>query len=68
MDREKIIAQLIKKAGKDKFLNQDDVIQYADPNSEDYYEIEKALLNEDIDIIALDEVEEEKRRNQERRT
>ena len=59
MDREKIIAQLIKKAGKDKFLSQEDVIQYADPNSEDYFEIERALLNEDIDIITNDEVEEE---------
>ena len=59
MDREKIIAQLIKKAGKDKFLSQDDVSQYADPNSEDYFEIERALLNEDIDIIIGDEVIEE---------
>lgn len=59
MDREKIIAQLIKKAGKDKFLSQEDVSQYADPNSEDYFEIERALLNEDIDILIADEVIEE---------
>ena len=59
MDREKIIAQLIKKAGKDKFLNQEDVIQYADPTSEDYFEIERALLNEDIDIIIMEEIETE---------
>ena len=59
MEREKIIAQLIKKAGKDKFLTQEDVVQYAEPTSEDYFEIERALLNEDIDIIVADEIEDE---------
>ena len=59
MDREKIIAQLIKKAGKDKFLNQEDVTPFANLNSEDYFEIERALLNEDIDIIALEDLEDE---------
>jgi len=59
VDREKIIAQLIKKAGKEKFLNQEDVTPFANLNSEDYFEIERALLNEDIDIIALEDLEDE---------
>ncbi|MDO9629874.1 MAG: RNA polymerase sigma factor RpoD [Acholeplasmataceae bacterium] len=59
MDREKIISQLIKKAGKEKFLNQEDVTPFANLGSEDYFEIERALLNEDIDIIALEDLEDE---------
>ncbi|MCR3906545.1 MAG: RNA polymerase sigma factor RpoD [Tenericutes bacterium] len=58
MKQEKIIAQLIKKAGKEKFLSQEDVLPFANPGSEDYFEIERALLNEDIDIITQDELEE----------
>ncbi|RJX25285.1 MAG: RNA polymerase sigma factor RpoD [Acholeplasma sp.] len=68
MDREKIIQQLIKKGQKEGFIAQEDVMQYADLNSEDYFEIERALLNENIDIMTgedfsedlpEDEVEEE---------
>lgn len=68
MDREKIIQQLIKKGQKEGFVGQEDVMQYADLNSEDYFEIERALLNENIDIMTSedftedlpeDEVEEE---------
>ena len=51
MDREKIIQQLIKKGQKEGFISQEDVMQYADLNSEDYFEIERALLNENIDIM-----------------
>lgn len=59
MDREKIIKDLIKKAGKDKFLTAEDVIPFAQPGSEDYFEIERALLNEDIDILENEELEDE---------
>jgi RNA polymerase primary sigma factor len=59
MDRDKVIKDLIKKAGKEKYLTQEDVLPYASPNSEDYFEIEKELLNEDIDIIVADDLEEE---------
>jgi RNA polymerase primary sigma factor len=58
LKQEKIIAQLIKKAGKEKFLSHEDVLPFAEPGSEDYFEIERALLNEDIDIITEDELEE----------
>ena len=58
MDFEKIIQQLIKKAGKDKFLTQEDVTEIAPLGSEIYFEIERALLNEDIDIMPPEEIEE----------
>ncbi len=64
MDFEKIIAQLKKKAGKDKLLNVSDVEPFAKPGSELYFEIERGLLNEDIDI-ALDEEYEDVEVNQE---
>jgi RNA polymerase primary sigma factor len=59
MDFEKIIQQLIKKAGKEKFLAQEDVTELAPLGSEVYFEIERALLNEDIDILAPEELEDE---------
>jgi RNA polymerase primary sigma factor len=59
MDFEKIIQQLIKKAGKEKFLAQEDVTELAQLGSEAYFEIERALLNEDIDILAPEELEED---------
>ncbi len=59
MDFEKIIQQLIKKAGKEKFLAQEDVTELAPLGSEVYFEIERALLNEDIDILAPEELEED---------
>ncbi|MDX9691080.1 MAG: RNA polymerase sigma factor RpoD [Acholeplasmataceae bacterium] len=59
MDLEKIIAQLIKKAGKEKFLNIDDVTPFAAPGSEEYFQIERQLLNEDIDIMEPEELEDE---------
>jgi RNA polymerase primary sigma factor len=59
VDLEKIIAQLIKKAGKEKFLNIDDVTPFAAPGSEEYFQIERQLLNEDIDIMEPEELEDE---------
>ncbi len=64
MDFEKIIAQLKKKAGKDKLLSVSDVEPFAKPGSELYFEIERGLLNEDIDI-ALDEEYEDVEVNEE---
>ena len=64
MDFEKIIAQLKKKAGKDKLLSVSDVEPFAKPGSEQYFEIERSLLNEDIDI-ALDEEYEDVEVNEE---
>jgi RNA polymerase primary sigma factor len=57
VDLDKIIKQLIKKAGKDKFLNLEDVTKYAEQGSEAFFDIERSLLNEDIDI--LDDLEDE---------
>ncbi|AUD64993.1 RNA polymerase sigma factor RpoD [Tenericutes bacterium MZ-XQ] len=64
VDFEKIIAQLKKKAGKDKLLSVSDVEPFAKPGSELYFEIERGLLNEDIDI-ALDEEYEDVEVNEE---
>ena len=59
MDLEKIIAQLVKKAGKEKILNSDDVTPFATPGSDTYFEIERQLLNHDIDILEPEDLEEE---------
>jgi RNA polymerase primary sigma factor len=59
MELEKIVNQLIKKAGKEKIVNQEDVLAFASLESEDYFEIERALLNEDIDIVEPEELEDE---------
>lgn len=56
MDFDKIIQQLIKKAGKEKCISPEDVTEFAPAGSEKYFEIERALLNEDIDILNLDEI------------
>ncbi len=58
MDLEKTIAQLVKKAGKDKILNQNDVVKFAKPDSDLYFEIERALLNEDVDILTEEDLTE----------
>jgi RNA polymerase primary sigma factor len=57
VDLDKIIKQLIKKAGKEKFLNLEDVTKFAENGSDTFFEIERTLLNEDIDI--LDDLEDE---------
>lgn len=59
MDYEKIVSQLVKKAGKEKFLNLEDVTPFAQPGSDHYFEIERALLDNDIDIITPEDLEEE---------
>jgi len=58
VELEKIIEKLVKKAGKDKFLNQEDVLPYAKPGSDDYFNIERALLDNDVDIILPEDLEE----------
>ncbi len=58
MDFEKVIAQLKKKAGKEKLLSTSDVEPFAKPGSELYFEIERALLNNDIDIAEDEEYED----------
>jgi len=58
MEFEKIISQLIKKAGKDKVLSTKDVIKHAEPDSDLWFEIERALLNKDVDILTDDDLEE----------
>ncbi|HBY66235.1 MAG TPA: RNA polymerase subunit sigma, partial [Acholeplasmataceae bacterium] len=59
MDIEKIIASLAKKAGKDKFLNLEDIEPFAQPGSDTYFDIERGLLDMDIDIITPEDLEEE---------
>ncbi|MFH1692931.1 MAG: RNA polymerase sigma factor RpoD [Bacillota bacterium] len=59
MDIEKIIAQLIKKSGKEKFLNLEDVLPFAKPGSDTYFDIERELLDNDVDIILPEELDEE---------
>lgn len=58
MDFNKIIAQLKKIAGKNKLLSPKDVEAFAKPGSETYFEIERALLNVDIDIAEDEEYDD----------
>jgi RNA polymerase primary sigma factor len=59
VELEKIVEQLVKKAGKKKFIDQDDVLEFAQPGTDLYYEIERELLNNDVDITIEDEEDEE---------
>jgi len=59
VEREKIIAQLVKKAGKAKFLSQEDILPFAKPGSEAYFNIERVLLDNDVDILLPEELEDE---------
>ncbi len=59
VELEKIVEQLVKKAGKKKFIDQEDVLAFAQPGTDLYYEIERELLNNDVDITIEDEEEEE---------
>lgn len=59
MELEKIVEQLVKKAGKKKFIDQEDVLAFAQPGTDLYYEIERELLNNDVDITLDDEGEDE---------
>lgn len=58
MDLNKIIQQLIKKAGREKFLNEDDVAELVEVGSEAYDEIITKLNQEDIDVLPMDESED----------
>ncbi len=55
MELEKIIKKLVKKAGDDGFVNQEDVTPFAKEGSEQYFNIMRELLNNDIDIIEPEE-------------
>ncbi|WP_176240009.1 RNA polymerase sigma factor RpoD [Mariniplasma anaerobium] len=55
-----MVAQLKKTAGKNKLLTPKDVEPFAKPGSENYFEIERALLNLDIDIAEDEEYEDVK--------
>lgn len=59
MDMQKTIEKLVNKAGDKKMISQADVLPFAKPGSQEYFEIERKLLNEDIDIITLEDVESE---------
>ncbi|MFP4177419.1 MAG: RNA polymerase sigma factor RpoD [Acholeplasmataceae bacterium] len=58
MDKDKIIASLVKKAGKDKFVYVEDVTKYTPKDSDFYYQIEHMLLDRDIDIIEIEEIDD----------
>jgi len=58
MSQKDIIKKLVKKAGKKKALVQSDLIEFADLNSPEYYEIEKELSDLEIDVLLDDEDEE----------
>jgi len=58
MELEKIIKQLVKKAGDNGFINQDDVTPFAQPGSEEYFNIMRELLNNDVDILEPEEDED----------
>ena len=58
MSQKDIIKKLVKKAGKKKSLVQSDLIEFADLNSPEYYEIEKELSDLEIDVLLDDEDEE----------
>ncbi len=57
MNIEKIVADLKKKAGKKKELDQKDVAQYVTLNSPEYHELENML--DKLDILILEPEEEE---------
>ena len=58
MELKKILSALSKKAGEDKYVTIADVAVYAKPGSQDYYLIEKELLDKNIDILEADDDEE----------
>lgn len=58
MSQKDIIKKLVKKAGKKKSLVQSDLIEFADLNSPEYYEIEKELSDLEIDVLLDDEDED----------
>jgi len=59
MEIKKIISDLSKKAGEDKFVTVEDVTKFAKQGSQEYYQIEKELLDKNIDILENDDEDEE---------
>ncbi len=59
MERKKVIAQLVKKAGKEKYLRLEDILPFAKPGSEAFFNIERELLDNDVDILLPEDLEEE---------
>ncbi len=59
MTIEQIIELLAKKAGKKKTLNQSDVEAYFEFGSPEYYDIERQLSLQEIDVLLDDDEEEE---------
>jgi len=57
MELKTVIKKLIQSASKEGFISQEAVLEYAKVDSEDYFEIEKALLNANIDIIESEDEE-----------
>ena len=57
MELKTVIKKLIKAASKEGVISQETVLEYAKVDSADYFEIEKALLNANIDIIESEDEE-----------
>ena len=58
MNLKKVLEKLVKKVTKEKIISQKDVLEFAELDSEEYFEIEKALLNLNVDIIEEKEEKE----------
>ena len=59
MELKKIIEKLVKLAGDKEYIEESDVLVYAEANSELYFEIERELLNNAIDIMTQDDLMDE---------
>ena len=57
MELKSVIKKLIKAASKEGVISQETVLEYAKLDSAEYFEIEKALLNANIDIIESEDEE-----------
>lgn len=57
MELKTVIKKLIQSASNEGFISQETVLEYAKVDSTDYFEIEKALLNANIDIIESEDEE-----------
>ena len=51
MDISKIAKKLIKEVAHDGIISQQAVLEHADIDSEEYFEIQKILLDHNVDII-----------------
>ncbi len=59
MEIKKVITALAKKAGESKLVTVGDVEVYAKSGSQEYYQIEKELLDRNIDIVENDDDDED---------